>query len=114
MSVESWDPDQALLLPVEEDTDEEPVSPPVRYGVTGWESSHQEPLSSALAAEVPDRGTSAVDDVGVDDEWVEVDDDARFPGRLLADAEPDDDYAVAVEDLDDYAPEERAMHTVEA
>jgi hypothetical protein len=111
MTVEGWDPDQAVLLSTSEGDDDLADAAPVRrYGVTGWESCHHEPLSVALSQEVPDGGPDVLDD----DIWRDVDDDARFPGRLLADVqENDDDLAVAVVDPEDYAAEELAMHIVE-
>lgn len=112
MTVEGWDPDQAMMLPTsEDDGDVDAAAPPVRYGVTEWESSHAEPLSVALAQELPEA-QAAIDES--DDLWVDVDENTAFPGRLLADVqEGDDDLAVAVVDPEDYAPEELAMHIVE-
>lgn len=112
MTIEGWDPDQALLLPgsdVDEDEDEQ-AGATERYGVTGWESSHHEPLSVALSQEEPDSASAADD---ADDQWLEVEEGDAFPGRLVPDAqEADDDYAVAVVDPAEYAPEELAMHIV--
>ena len=112
MMVESWDADQALVRPETEVgvvTGDAQRPCRFRYGVTAWEATHHEPLDVALSQESPD----AVDD-DVSDDWYDVDDDDPFPGRLLADARVrDDDYAVAVEDVDGYAVEELAMHVVD-
>ena len=111
MTVEGWDPDQAMMLPTSEEQADVEAAVPSHYGVTEWESSHAEPLSVALAQEAPEEEADLEDR---DDEWSEVDEDAGFPGRLLADVdEGDDDLALAVVDLDEYAPEELAMHIVE-
>ena len=105
MSSETWNADEGLVEA--EDMDE--LGSVWRYGVTGWEATHPEPLSVALAQERPD--TVPVDD---DEQWSEIDGTDPFAGRLIEDAGTrDDDYALAVDDVDDFAPEELAMHLVE-
>lgn len=108
MTPEVWNPDEALVDPNEEDTQE--LASLWRYGVTGWEATHAEPLDLALAQEQPE-----VADDQVDEQWAESEPDSEpFAGRLLADeAVGDDDYAVAIEDSEGYSPEELAMHVVE-
>jgi hypothetical protein len=99
-----WDPDEAVdHVPADDDGDVL-----WRYGVTDWEAAHPEPLEVALAQENPDLPTAC------DEQWLEVDEDEPFPGRLVADeAVADDDYARAVDDGEEFAAEELAMHLVE-
>lgn len=89
MTPRLWNPDDATML-----TGQEPdIGRPARYGETGWESSHHEPLDVALAQELPDA--SAV----VDEQWADLDvDDFTFTFEVEEDAD---------------APEELAMHVVE-
>ena len=105
MTPERWDADEALEGP---ETDPFEAGSVWRYGVTGWETTHPEPLDVALAQEDPEP------DVTEDDEqWTLVDGPEQFPGRLVADEKVrDDDYAVVVEDDDGFSPEELAMHVV--
>jgi hypothetical protein len=80
-----------------------------RYGVTGWEARHPEPLDLALAQEVPDLDLAPVDD----EQWSQVDGPEEFPGRLVADDKlRDDDYACVVDDGADFSAEELAMHVM--
>jgi hypothetical protein len=107
MTPERWDADEALVEAEKDSFDDE--AGVWRYGVTGWESIHHEPLDVALAQEVPEPDLEAVDD----EQWALVEGPEQFPGRLIADeAVRDDDYAVVVEDDDDFSAEELAMHVV--
>lgn len=91
MTTESWDPDQAVVHgPVDEDL--EGTWSVDRYGVTGDEEVHGEPLDVALAQEEPDP----IATVGADDQWVLVDDEDLGQIRFA--------------DRDGRAPEELAMH----
>jgi len=93
MTMESWDPDQAVSRgPLDEELDGWCSSE--RYGVTGDEEIAGEPLEVALAQEEAD----AADVVIVDDEWLFVDDDWS-PGGFLDMLEGD-------------GPESEAMHVV--
>lgn len=74
MTVEFWDPDQAVTFgPIDADLDG--TCSIDRYGVTLEEELHGEPLSVALAQEEPDFDLA----FGGDDLWafVESDDDYR-------------------------------------
>jgi Family of unknown function (DUF5709) len=107
MTPQLWNPDDATLT-----TGDEPeLGRTSRYGVTGWESSHHEPLDLALAQEAPEP----VIEVEVDERWAEVDIDDAFAGELVADDNVrDDDYALAVgADAEGFSAEELAMHVVE-
>ena len=106
MTTGRWDPDGAEVMA--DDVDDEGVV--WRYGVTGWEATHPEPLDVALAQEIPDPSP----DADGDEQWELVDDeDEQLAGRLVADdAVQDDDYALAVDDPEELAPEERAIHVV--
>jgi hypothetical protein len=104
MTPERWDVDEAAVEPVPDPSEHMAVW---RYGVTGWETSHPEPLDVALAQEDPDPDPDAVDD----EQWTMVDGPEEFPGRLIADEKVrDDDYALVVADAEDYSAEELAMH----
>lgn len=93
MTVESWDPDQAVTRgPLDDELDG--CCSSERYGVTGIEEIAGEPLDIALAQEDPD--TRAI--VVADDEWLFVEDDAG----------PDDVLHV----LDGDGPEAAALHVV--
>jgi hypothetical protein len=106
MTPERWDVDTAV---VERTTNELDSTSAWRYGVTGWETTHPEPLDVVLAQEDPDPDLDAADD----EQWCMVDGPDEFPGRLVADEKVrDDDYAVVVEDADDFSAEELAMHVV--
>jgi len=89
MTPQLWNPDEATVLTL----DDPDLGRPARYGETGWESAHQEPLDLALAQEIPDTA------VAVDEQWAEVDLD-EFELALVGRASAD-------------APEELAMHLVE-
>ena len=90
MTVEFWDPDQAVTVgPI--DADLEGTCSADRYGVTGEEEVHGEPLSVALAQEEPDQPVV----FATDDVWVLV--------------ESDDDYVTRFSGPD-RSPEERALH----
>jgi len=105
MTPERWDADEAIVGP---ETEPEDVAGVWRYGVTGWETTHPEPLDVALAQEDPELGP-----VDEDEQWTLVDGPEQFPGRLVADEKVrDDDYAVVVEDDDGFSAEELAMHLV--
>lgn len=107
MTPEAWNPDDALVEPEQDDGEQAAAW---RYGVTPWEAAHPEPLDLALAEEEPEPDGAADDD----EQWALVDDADAFPGRLVADEEVrDDDYALSVDDPNDLAPEELAMHVVE-
>ena len=104
MTPEHWDADAALVGPETDSVDEASVW---RYGVTDWETTHHEPLDVALAQEAPEPDVDAPDD----EQWSLVDGPEQFPGRLVADETVrDDDYAVVVDDGDDFSAEELAMH----
>lgn len=105
MTPQMWNPDEAIVAV----GDEPEIGQVSRYGVTGWESSHHEPLDIALAQELPEPT------VEVDERWAELDVDDAFAGELVADDNVrDDDYALAVgADADGFSPEELAMHVVE-
>jgi hypothetical protein len=104
-----WNPDDALLLG--QDADGDVLGAVWRYGVTGWEAAHCEPLDVALSQEAPET----IPDEPLDAAWADCDAAEPFPGRLVADeAVGDDDYALAVDDEDvEFSPEELAMHVVE-
>jgi len=71
MTDERWDADQAVTHgPI--DAELEGAYSAGRYGVTGDEEIHGEPLSVALAQEEPD-----VDAWEADDDWLLVDNDFR-------------------------------------
>lgn len=92
MSVESWDPDQAVTRgPLDEDL--EGCRAFDRYGVTELEEISGEPLEVALAQEEADVKPAFTDD----DQWVLVDDE-------------DDDRVLDI--LDGDGPEASAMHVV--
>jgi hypothetical protein len=109
MTPQSWDPDEATAS--ELDTEDESLGSVWRYGVTDWEASHAEPLDVALSQEVPEP----VSEQAEDEQWSQCAVDTEpFAGRLVADeALGDDDYAFAVDDLDEFAAEELAMHLVQ-
>lgn len=91
MSVECWDPDQAVTFgPIDEAL--EGTCSVDRYGVTGEEEIRGEPLEVALSQEEPE--TSAY--IAGDDQWVLVDDD--------------DTYTVSFSPPSERSPEERALH----
>jgi hypothetical protein len=77
MTVEMWDPEQALIDPAE---DAEGCDAASRYGVTGWEMRGSVPLAVALAEELPDVADEPVSD----DQWlfVDPDEDAVSGGSL--------------------------------
>jgi hypothetical protein len=101
-----WNAEDGALE--EPDSSIEELGSTWRYGVTGWEASHPEPLALALAQEQPEVQAPVVDE-----QWSEIDDADALSGRLVANlAIGDDDYALVVEDVQDYAPEELAMHLV--
>ena len=107
MTLPAWNPDGAVVARMD-DTDDMLASV-WRYGVTDWEAGHGEPFDVALAQEAPEDPV----DRETDEQWVHVDDADPFPGRLIADDRlRDDDYALAIDDSDEYAPEELAMHLV--
>ena len=92
MTSEYWDPDQAVVHgPVDEDLEGRCSAD--RYGVTGEEEVHGEPLDVALAQEEPDVLPAA----GADDQWVLVEDD-------------EDAGEIRFHDRDERAPEELALH----
>ena len=63
----------------------------------------------ALAQEVPDAST----DEEPDEQWELVEPEEPLSGHLVADeAMGDDDYALVVDDLTEFAPEELAIHLV--
>jgi hypothetical protein len=109
MTSQGWNPDEALVP--EPDTDVDTVGAVWRYGVTGYEAAHVEPLDVALSQEDPETAP----DEPVDDPWADCDATDQFAGRLMADEQlGDDDYAIAVDDEDiEFSPEELAMHLVE-
>lgn len=110
MTLDMWDADQAVV--VTPDTDREPtVSAATRYGITDREASLGEPLNVILAQEQPDVAVEPAD-VEDDDEWLLVDDDDAFAGRLVASTETADDNAEAVDDPAEFSAEELAMHVV--
>lgn len=91
MTVECWDPDQAVTFgPIDEDL--EGTCSIDRYGVTGEEEMRGEPLEVALSQEEPEVTAY----VGTDDQWVLVDDD--------------DAYTVSLPTQSERSPEERALH----
>jgi hypothetical protein len=92
VTVEFWDPDQAVTVgPI--DAQLEGTCSADRYGVTGEEEIHGEPLSVALAQEEPDSAGA----FGTDDVWALV--------------ESDEDYTAAqFHDPADHSPEELALH----
>lgn len=110
MTPEVWDADEAIVSQRDSEEDTAELASLWRYGVTGWEATHAEPLEVALSQEQPD-----VADEDVDEQWSDYNSESEaFPGRLVADeGVRDDDYAVAIEDSDKFAPEELAMHVVE-
>jgi hypothetical protein len=92
MSVETWDTDQAVTRgPWDEEL--EGCRSDARFGVTGWEEIGGEPLDVALAQEEAD----VIGFVGIDDQWVFVD---------------DDEYDRFIAALSDDGPEGDAMHVV--
>jgi hypothetical protein len=95
MTIECWDPDQAVNRGPLDDALEGRRSD-TRYGVTEFEELSGEPLDVALAQEEGDDEFDASDD-----QWVFVEDDWDLARRRRA-----DDYGEA-------APEELAMHVVE-
>ena len=92
MTVEFWDPDQAVTVgPIGAEL--EGTCSADRYGVTGEEEIHGEPLSVALAQEEPDTAAA----FGGDDVWALV--------------ESDEDYTtIHFHDPADRSPEELALH----
>ena len=77
MTVESWDPDQAVNRgPLDEDLDGCVASE--RYGVTGTEEVAGEPLEVALSQEERDE----FDEVLSDDPWLFVEDEWEPNGVL--------------------------------
>ena len=73
MTVECWDPDQAVTFgPI--DAELEGACAADRYGVTGEEEVHGEPLSVALAQEEPDLDVV----FGSDDVWALVESDEDY------------------------------------
>jgi len=92
MTVEFWDPDQAVTFgPIDADLDGTCTID--RYGVTLEEELHGEPLSVALAQEEPEVDPT----IGNDDVWAFV--------------ESDDDYTVAPSnDPAGRSAEELALH----
>jgi hypothetical protein len=80
-TVEFWDPDQAVTVgPIDEDLEGTCASD--RYGVTGEEEIHGEPLEVALAQEEPDVTTV----IGSDDQWVLVEDEEDYASIRFHDA----------------------------
>ena len=73
MTVEFWDPDQAVTFgPIDAELDG--TCSIDRYGVTLEEELHGEPLSVALAQEEPDLDAT----FGNDDVWAFVESDEDF------------------------------------
>jgi hypothetical protein len=107
MTPTNWNVDDARLDEVDDEFEE--IASAWRYGVTGWETAHPEPFAVALAQEQPDVRAPVVDE-----QWAEVDEVDEPAGRLIADVSVgDDDYALTVDDdIQDFAPEELAMHLV--
>ena len=94
MTVESWDPDQAVTRgPLDQELDG--WCSAERYGVTGVEEVGGEPLEVALGQEEAD----AVDAVIGDDEWLLVEDDWSPDGLL--------------DMLEGDGPESAALHVVQ-
>lgn len=92
MTVETWDVDQAVTRgPLDEDL--EGCRAFERYGVTGREEIVGEPLAVTLAQEEPELAPF----VGVDDQWVLVD---------------DEDFDRALDELAGDGPEAAALHVV--
>lgn len=91
MTVECWDPDQAVTFgPIDEDL--EGTCSIDRYGVTGEEEMRGEPLEVALSQEEPEVTAY----IASDDQWVLVDDD--------------DTYNVPFQTQSERSPEELALH----
>jgi hypothetical protein len=91
MTVEYWDPDQAVTFgPIDEDL--EATCSIDRYGVTGEEEIRGEPLSVALSQEEPDIAAY----LAPDDQWLLVD-DAQ-------------DYRLSFNSPAQRSPEELALH----
>lgn len=93
MTVESWDPDQAVNRgPLDEELDGCVASE--RYGVTGTEEVAGEPLDVALSQEEADARDNPVSD----DEWIFVEDEWEPDGAL--------------EMLEGDGPESSALHVM--
>jgi hypothetical protein len=93
MTVETWDIDQAVICgPLDEEL--EGCCAFDRFGVTGREEVAGEPLDVALAQEEADVAARLV---GLDDQWLFVD---------------DEDFGRTVDALSDDGPEAGAMHLV--
>jgi hypothetical protein len=91
MTVEHWDPDQAVTFgPIDEDL--EGTCSIDRYGVTGEEEIRGEPLSVALAQEEPDVAAY----LAPHDQWILVDDEQ--------------DYRPSLHNQAERSPEELALH----
>jgi hypothetical protein len=91
VTIEYWDPDQAVTFgPIDEDL--EGTCSIDRYGVTGEEEIRGEPLSVALSQEEPDVTAYLV----ADDQWVLVEDEQ--------------DYRLSFQSTAQRSPEELALH----
>lgn len=93
MSVETWDIDQAVTRgPLDEDLEGRCAFD--RFGVIGREEIAGEPLDIALAQEEADVAARFI---GLDDQWVFVE---------------DDDFDRGLDELAGDGPEAAAMHVV--